>query len=113
MIQFSESYNAKTIFDQVWESHYSWFTRVRHIDDNLPENILGHVAETDDDGRFIQVCAVTVDMIEEAVIKFYMEFVANRVGSWAKPMSDYLEDMDADDVDAILQLACFKEIRYG
>lgn len=108
MIQFSESYNAQTIFDQVWEAPYEWF---RSVDDKLP----ARVHEIDEDGHVIETYLVTVDMLEEAVIKYYMEFVANNPNPKYKPatMASYLEDMDANDVDSILQLACFKEIRYS
>lgn len=109
MIQFSESYNAQTIFEQVWEAPYTWFGLTNAKSIILPT----WVDVMDGDGQIYKSVLVTVEMIEEAVIKYYLEYVSKRTGNWATPMSDYLEDMDANDVDCILQLAVFEEIRYS
>jgi hypothetical protein len=109
MIQFSEGYNAQTIFDQVWEAPYEWFALNNPKVHTLPT----WVNELDDMGAWCSTEHITVEMIEKATIEFYMVYVSKRTGSWARTMANYLEDLDADDVDAILQLAMFGEIRYG
>lgn len=108
MIQFSEDYNAQTIFDQVWEHPYEWFSHPILWSAKLPSFIW----EMDGD-EIIGEHTVTIEKIEKATINYYLEYVSKHIGDWARTMSNYLEDLDADDVDCILQLACFEEIRYG
>lgn len=111
MIQFSESYNAQTIFDQVWEAPYSWFDlppATEQSNTTLPCVVL----EVEDE-EVLSETFVTAGMIEAATVAFYMDYVSKIKGPWKRTMASYLEDLDANDVDAILQLACFGEIRYG
>ncbi len=112
MLQFSDDYNAQTIFDQVWEAPYEWFD-YKGGDTKLPAT----VCEVDYPDGFapevVREYIVTAEMIEAATIRLWVEYQSQRNGSWFRTMADYLEDLDADDVDAILQLACFGEIRYG
>lgn len=115
MIQFSESYNAQTIFNQVWEAPYSWFGHRKFEYANHNPNVLGVVLEKDEDGKIIDNFKITIKMIEDAVIKNYIENVmpSNPRFPPTRTMAQYLEDLDAFDVDAILQMACFGELRYG
>lgn len=108
MIQFSDDYNAQTIFDQVWEAPYSWFKLI-----NASTTLPTLVTELDDDGMRVKTHHVTVDMMEKAVIEVYLNIISKRTGSWATNMANWLQDFDVNDVDAILQWACFGEIRYG
>ena len=107
MIQFSDYYNAQTIFDQVWESPYEWFRLANGT--TLPTV----VDEIDDNGDILSSEIIDVKDIEEAVFKYYNEIVSKRTGTWATNLSDFLQDLDANDVDCILQYAMFGSIRYS
>lgn len=109
MIEFSEDYNAQTIFDQVWEYHYEWFALPEDSNGQLPCKVL----EMDPDmGDTVEAeYEVTVEKIEAATLSYYFDYVAKRPNCVA--LADYLSDFDANDVDCILQLACFGEIRYS
>lgn len=113
MIQFSDDYNAQTIFDQVWEAPYEWFSLPPDSDGVLP-CVVWEMSQDDMGNEYADSeTFVTAGMIEAATIAFYLDYVSKTEGKWRRTMARYLEDLDANDVDAILQLACFGEIRYG
>ena len=103
-------YSAQQIFDQVWEAPYSWF-RLTSKSTTLP----AYVGEVDDyKNILLSHDAVTEDQIKIAAIRNYFENWSKYVDSkWNRTLQSYLCDLDANDVDCILQLAMFEEIRYS
>lgn len=108
----SETYSAQAIFSQVWESPYSWFqlTSNSELFENNPT-----VAELNEDSYTIASHKIiTEDMIKIATITYYFSSVHEPVGSkWHCSIYAYLMDLDANDVDSILQVCMFGELRYS
>lgn len=118
MFQWSDDYNAKTIFDQVWEAPYEWFYLIKLNDPNTYDDhegsCLGIVLEVGEDSRGISKTHVTVEMIDKAIIPTYtawMNFPSDHPRF--QSFTHWLDNLDANDVDAILQRAIFGEIVYG
>jgi hypothetical protein len=118
MFQWSDDYNAETIFDQVWEAPYDWWLDWKPCESwkgPEPHNCLGIVKYDDpNEDDTVHHKHVTVEMIDGAVIPTYEAFMNipadhPRFRSFA----DWIEDLDANDVDNILQRAVFGEIVYG
>lgn len=120
MFQWSDDYNAQTILDQVFEAPYSWFrlidTNHTHQDTGIEcLGVVGEIDEYDDDpDHVVDHWHVTAEMIDNVIIPTYTAFMNippdhPRFESFAH----WIEDLDANDVDIILQMACFGEIRYG
>lgn len=105
------AYTPQKIFDQVWEAPYSWFRLAPdHKDFTLP-TLVQELSYYDGwsanpENEFF----VTEEMIEEATFKTWELYVKPQ-GS--RSLVDFIEDLDANDVDAILQVACFGELRYS
>lgn len=103
-----DAYTPQQIFDQVWEAPYEWFQL--HDKSTLP----CWVNEVEyPDGFNAKVKSsyfIEVKHIEEAAFKYFDEIIRKEP---KRKLSDFVVDMDANDVDAILQLACFGEIRYS
>jgi NAD-dependent dihydropyrimidine dehydrogenase PreA subunit len=106
-----KSYSAQQIFDQVWEAPYSWFMLISAATSTFP----AMVAEMDEDGEtIVSSDIVTEDQIKIATIKNYFTYWYNHWNpNWKRTLQVYLGDLDANDVDSILQLAMFGEIRYS
>src|SRR5574339_655094 len=115
MFQWSDDYNAKTIFDQVWEAPYEWFYLIKFNDPNIYDNHEGSclevVLEVGGDNRGISKTHVTAEMIDDAVIPTYKEYM-NLPSDHpdCRSFAHWIEDLDANDVDLILQRAIFGEI---
>lgn len=112
MIQFSEDYNAQTIFDQVWEAPYSWFS-TPSIDTTLPQIVYEVSWEDGFTSKKESEVLVTAEMIEEAVWKVFKEIVSEYENFAPTNFADWVSDLDANAVDMILQMAMFGEIRYS
>lgn len=118
MFQWSDDYNAQTIFDQVWEAPYSWFVLVKENDpdiyDNHPGSCLGIVQEYDVDEGPVKTVHITAEMIDKVVIPTYTNWMNLPPGHPRfQSFTHWLDNLDANDVDAILQMAVFGEIVYG
>jgi hypothetical protein len=107
-MKLSEDYTPQTIFNQIWEAPYDWFrlNNEAKIGTVLP----AWVDEVDDMGDVINIVIVTSEMIVEAAIRTWFEYV---MPQGRRSLADFLQDLDANDVDAILQVACFGELRYS
>lgn len=116
-IQWSDDYNAQTIFDQVWEAPYEWFRDTRICDSihNTDNECVGFViANNPNEGPDQLEYHVTTKMIDDQVIPTYKQWMDlppdhPRFQSF----TSWLDNLDANDVDAILQMAIFGEIVYG
>jgi hypothetical protein len=107
-IRLSEDYTPQAIFDQVWEGHYQWF---KLTNPTKGGNVLpAWVDEVDDDGTVIDSFMITPARITYSTIKTWFEYV---MPQGRRSLADFLQDLDANDVDAILQVACFGELRYS
>jgi hypothetical protein len=112
-VVLADGYTAQSIFDQVWEWPYGWFRLSNQDSTTLP----CWVDEVDDDGITVQSYLITHKMIVEASLKVWLDIVSwwKKFGSEPALISlaDWLTDLDANDVDNILQMACFDENRYS
>lgn len=108
-----DAYTPQQIFSQVWEAPYEWFGICPHTEGNT-STLPTVVDELEYNDGFtpstVDHYEVTEEMIEQAAFKFFDEIIRKDP---SRKLSDFVVDMDANDVDAILQLACFGEIRYG
>lgn len=108
----SDSYTPQEIFDQVWEAPYSWF---RLAPDHKGYTLPTLVQELSyPDGWTPNVVAeflITEEMVEKATFKSFYEYIVKNDPS--RKLTDFVEDLDANDVDMILQVACFGEVRYS
>jgi hypothetical protein len=109
-----DAYTPQQIFDQVWEAPYEWFM-LPDVPENSSDNLPSVVWEINYPNLFkhekVAEFTITEEMIERATFRFFYEYIIKNDPS--RKLSDFVEDLDGNDVDAILQLACFGEIRYG
>lgn len=88
---------------------FGWFSVPQGQELKLPAN----VHELDEDGTVIDTYAVSHEMFWDAFVKYCAMPGGGLNSRDTRTLADMYEDTDAADDDAILQLACFGEIRYG
>lgn len=81
---------------------FGWFTYQRINGDTFPVKLV----EMDDDGEILSSKIITEGVFVEG-IKRYAESLEDHT------FDDLIEDMDAADVDNVIQLIMFGEIRYA
>lgn len=112
-----DTYTAQAIFDQVWEAPYSWFQltgTVTTIPNMGIATLPATVAEINEGSWTIASHKIiTEDMIKIAAIRNYFSTPIEPTNKWHRSLYSYLVDLDANDVDCILQFAMFDEIRYS
>jgi len=109
-LQDDNTYSPQDIFSQVWEAPYSWF----RLTSDTADLEKATVAEVSESGEVILDHQwITEDQIKRAAIRNYFNIWFDVEGKFSRTLYSYLVDLDANDVDAILQLAMFGEIRYG
>lgn len=104
-----DAYSPQEIFDQVWESPAPWFELMGEFHHHNNTKLPATVAEISENG---QTCLskhlITEDIIINAAIKLYFDKVLG-----VMPFSMFISNLDAIDVDNILQVAMFGEVRYS
>lgn len=122
MFQWSDDFNAETILHQVFESSFSdgWFLELKECKAVVPghENCLGIVVtDLEPDDPFITKedhRHIFPEMIDNVMITTYTNWMDIPPDHPRfKSFASWVEDLDANDVDIILQMALFGEIIYG
>lgn len=117
-ISDDETYTAQAIFDQVWEAPYDWFQltgTVTTIPNMGIATLPATVAEIEEGSwTIVSHHVVTEEMIKIATINLYFEVIYPQNNErYNRSLYDFMVDVDANDVDAILQFACFGKLIYS